>query len=190
MGNINFYNWREEENQKVNQKNQAFLFGCLMLAIAICALLFLNKNKELERSIAAKKYIEKQEEIMTNTESEIKSMNEAKDLIIEKINIIKDLQKERPVLVYSLDEITTAIPDNVYLEKMNRTNNIVSMKGVALTNDDVGSFIKNIKLSKTLKEPRIMDIKKLQKEGYLDSVQFNIVAQIDVTNENVIGEEE
>lgn len=189
MGNINFYDWRREEADVIAKLNQLFLFGCFIIAVGICALLFMLKDNELNKAIKAKKFIEKQEEIMDNIKDEIKVIEESKELIISKINVIKDLQKERPILVYSLDEMTTAIPENAYLVEMGRIGNQITMKGVALTNEDVGDFINNIENTKTFSEPRIMDIKKIKKNGFLDSVEFNILANIDTSNENVIEEE-
>lgn len=190
MGNINFYDWRTEKKEETAKINQAFLFLCLVFAVALCFALFMGKNKELEKNIAAKKYIEKQEEIMENTKKEIESIKDSKKLIIEKINVIKDLQKERPILVYSLDELTTSIPENVYLTSLSREEQNITLKGIALSNSDIGVFIENIENTKTFDSPKIVDIKKIKKEGYLDSAQFNIVANIDISNENVINEGE
>lgn len=188
MENINFYNWRQEQQILRNKFNQAYLFICVILGCLIAFSIFQLKSNSLSALEKEKSFIESQITLMEGTKKEIDSINNEKKLIIDQINVIQNLQKERPILVYSLDELVMSIPNNVYLTNFSRVDNIASFQGVALSNEDVGIFIKKLNETETFENPKIIDIKTLQKEGFLDSVQFNIIANINVTNENIIKE--
>lgn len=71
-----------------------------------------------------------------------------RDLLNKKINLITQLKKNQSGPVHLLDEISRKLPDFLWLESMNGTNNNVTISGKATTYNAVSNFYNNLTGSK------------------------------------------
>ncbi|MEO5359009.1 MAG: PilN domain-containing protein [Nitrospirota bacterium] len=93
-----------------------------------------EKTKQIE---ALRKKIKEVETL----EAKIKSINDNK-------KVIEQLKNNQSTPVKVLDEISKLLPDNVWLIKMSINEQDLSLSGTAEKNDDVVSFVNNLKSSK------------------------------------------
>ncbi|MEO5356675.1 MAG: PilN domain-containing protein [Nitrospirae bacterium YQR-1] len=66
--------------------------------------------------------------------------------------VIMQLRAAQSVPVKVLDELSKLLPDNVWFNKLNISDNKIAMDGTAFTNDDVVIFVENLKNSKLFKD--------------------------------------
>lgn len=57
---------------------------------------------------------------------------------------VEDLQADRNMPVHLLNELVKQLPDGVYLTNMKQVNNVVSLNGVAQSNERVSELLRNL----------------------------------------------
>ncbi len=99
------------------------------------------------------KRLEGQIKDIANLKSEIDGLK-ARQLAVE------DLQTNRNVPVYLLDELVKYTPEGIYLTSVKQTGDQVLVTGVAQTNERVSEFLRNTQnQSKWLHKPELVEIK-------------------------------
>ncbi len=73
---------------------------------------------------------------------------------------VEDLQTDRNIPVYLLDEIVKQAPEGIYLSAVRQSGNLVTVSGVAQTNERVSEFLRNtLYNSPWLEKPELVEIK-------------------------------
>jgi type IV pilus assembly protein PilN len=73
---------------------------------------------------------------------------------------VEDLQTDRNIPVYLLNELVRQTPEGVYLTSIKQTDQIVLLTGVAQTNEHVSNFLRNVQNSSPwLERPELVEIK-------------------------------
>jgi len=73
---------------------------------------------------------------------------------------VEDLQTNRNIPVYLLNELVKQTPDGVYLSAIRQTGQVVAVTGVAQTNERVSEFLRNtLYNSPWLEKPELIEIK-------------------------------
>jgi type IV pilus assembly protein PilN len=72
---------------------------------------------------------------------------------------VEDLQADRNMPVYLLNELSRVLPDGVYLSSMKQTNDTVAIAGVAQSNERVSELLRNLGTgSQWLTRPELVEI--------------------------------
>jgi type IV pilus assembly protein PilN len=73
---------------------------------------------------------------------------------------VEDLQTDRNVPVYLLDELVKQTPEGVFLTSIKQNVDVVSVTGLSLTNERVSEFLRNTAYNSTwLERPELVEIK-------------------------------
>jgi type IV pilus assembly protein PilN len=73
---------------------------------------------------------------------------------------VEDLQTNRNIPVYLLDELVKQTPEGIYLSSIKQNGGVVTVAGVAQTNERVSEFLRNAQYnSKWLERPELVEIK-------------------------------
>jgi type IV pilus assembly protein PilN len=83
---------------------------------------------------------------------------------------VEDLQTDRNVPVYLLNELTKQTPEGVYLTSINQTGQTVAVRGIAQTNERVSELLRNTFYnSPWLEKPDLIEIKATNVGGGRDA---------------------
>ena len=85
---------------------------------------------------------------LEKTIGEVKSITQEKKALEDKLKILDDLKKGRTGPVKVMDELATLIPQKVWVDDYTEQAQNVSMKGYAVTYEDLSVFSKKLKTSK------------------------------------------
>jgi type IV pilus assembly protein PilN len=135
-----------------------------------------NRNEFLQNTI---KEVEKQI-------AEIKTLKEDKKALLARMKVIQDLQTSRPEIVHLFEEISNATPKGVFLLNAARDGELLSIEGVADSNDSVSAFMRQLNASPWLQNPKLAVIES-NKKGYEDSSWFKL--QVSQVNPEAQAEE-
>lgn len=127
--------------------------------------------------------IEQNEEAIAEAQREvdelaaiIKEVEEYKAKQVElqnKISVIEQLRRNQRGPVHVMDAISTALPELLWLDRMNMTNTSISLNGRAFNTNAVASFVENLDNVPEFKEP---DLRNVQR-GSGGVYSFNITFQ-------------
>jgi type IV pilus assembly protein PilN len=159
MAKINLLPWREELRK---QKKKNFLTAMGLLALAtLVAFVFVHTFIQGRHD-----YQESRNKILTEEIArldlklgEIKNIEDTKNKLLAKIDLIQKLQESRPEVVHLLDEIPRNTPDGVFLTKFSQKDQSLVFEGKSQSNARVSAFMRAIDASNWLRAPVLDEIK-------------------------------
>jgi len=185
MRKINLLDWRGEL-VKQNQKNFGISCG---IAALLGALVFggitYYYNSWIDHQNTRNTMLESEIKILEGQIKEVEELEQTKERLIARMNVIDDLQKSRPLIVQVFDDMARIVPDGTYFDKAKQTERKIELKGRTESSTRVSRLMRNIDASPTLKDPDVDSIITDREAGRRVS-EFTLVAQID----NKTSEEE
>lgn len=144
MSNINLLPWREARAQR--QKKQ---FGALlgMFVLATVALGFFA-NWLVDRQIVAQQQrnqrLVQEMTILDAQLGEIRLLKERRKELIDRMQLIEQLQMRRNVPVRLFNQLPSLVPNGVYLNTLSMQNNIIDVNGKTEAYGRVASMMRRI----------------------------------------------
>lgn len=89
---------------------------------------------------------------------EVKDFEDKKAKLQKKVDLINQLKQNQKGPVRLMDEVSNALPDLIWLEKMEYRGNTINLTGKALNPPAVANFLENLKKVSAFQEPRVQDI--------------------------------
>jgi type IV pilus assembly protein PilN len=105
---------------------------------------------------------------LEKTIGEVKSITQDKKALEDKLKVLDALKKARTGPVKVLDELSTVIPVRVWLMDWQEQGGQVSMRGQAVTYEDLSSFAQKLKGSKYFKDVNIRKASQKTEGGTVD----------------------
>jgi type IV pilus assembly protein PilN len=87
--------------------------------------------------------------------ADIQDLENRKQRLVARMEIIEKLQRKRPEIVHQFDELVHTVPDGVYLSSIKQTGNKLELKGVAQSSTRVSTFMRNIDSSVWMDNPEL-----------------------------------
>ena len=85
--------------------------------------------------------------------ADIQDLENRKQRLVARMEIIERLQRKRPEIVHLFDEIVKTVPEGVYLTGIKQTGNKLEIHGVAQSSTRVSTFMRNIDASTWMDNP-------------------------------------
>jgi len=155
MPRINLLPWREQE-RKVRRRE----FGIAAGAAVVAALAFAGAGKLVYQGWIdaqdAKNKLLRKEIVKLDAEiADIQDLEDRRQRLEARMDIIEKLQRKRPEIVHQFDELVRTVPDGVYLSSLKQTGNKLEIKGVAQSSTRVSTFMRNIDSSTWMDNPEL-----------------------------------
>ena len=155
MANINLLAWREARRQ---ERKKQFLIGlgATLAGAALSVLLWdLAVNSQIDSQQSRNQYLRTQIALLDQEVAEIRDLQRKRNQLIERMRVIQALQGNRPVIVRLLDQLVRTVPDGVFYTSLQTKENMVSLEGVAESNNRVSSLMRRLDASDWLENPNL-----------------------------------
>jgi type IV pilus assembly protein PilN len=157
---INLLPHREEKRRL---RKQAFFAGLGLSIVAGAVLVALWYAVHLQMMSNQQERNETLRGAIVKLDDEIKDVSALKaeiDSLKARQRAVEDLQTDRNMPVYLLNELVTHTPEGVYLTSIKQTDKAVLVTGFAQTNERVSEFLRNTNTkSAWLEHPELVEIK-------------------------------
>jgi type IV pilus assembly protein PilN len=177
MPRINLLPWREHE-RKVRRRE--FMVAAGGAVIASIVLLGLGKllyagwtEAQLEKNNILKKEIVKLDAQI----ADIQDLENRKQRLVARMEIIERLQRKRPEIVHLFDEIVKTVPEGVYLTAIKQTGNKLEIHGIAQSSTRVSTFMRNIDSSVWMDNP-VLKVVESAKESPTGGSNFTLDSDV------------
>ena len=139
-------------------------FGLMALfsAIAAAAIIFLGYTFINAKITAQTERNTRLDTAIVKLDKEIADIKDLKDQIstmLERKQVVENLQTNRSQAVVVLDELSRQLPDGMYLKSIKQQGNVISIEGVADTNARVATLVRNLSTSNWMESPSLVEIK-------------------------------
>lgn len=91
--------------------------------------------------------------------ADIKNLKDQISAMLERKQVVENLQTNRSKAVVVLDEISRQLPDGIYLKSIKQQGNLISLEGVADTNARIATLVRNLSTSNWMESPNLVVIK-------------------------------
>jgi type IV pilus assembly protein PilN len=160
MPRINLLPWREAERKR---KRQEF-FLSIGAAVATAALVALlgrwQMNAAIEHQGERNRIISDEIAELDKQIQEIVGLEQQKERLLARMEIIETLQRSRPEIVHVFDELVRMLPEGVYLTYLKQTGTRFEIRGVAQSSTRVSAFMRNIDASEWLADPALQIVQR------------------------------
>jgi type IV pilus assembly protein PilN len=153
MPRINLLPWRAE--LRTRRRNQFFigLGGALGAAAVAVGAANLVMNGIIENQQERNDLLKSEITLLDKRIAEILDLEQKKERLLARMEIIEQLQRSRPEIVHVFDELVRTLPDGVRLTSIKQTSRRLEIRGDAESNTRVSAFMRNIDKSKWLTQP-------------------------------------
>ena len=158
MARINLLPWRQEERERRNKEFITLAVAVTLLALLAAFASWSYFNNELDEQRNANALIEQENARLDKALTEIDSLEQRREDIISRMQVIQDLQGKRPVPVRLWDDLAKAIPPALYLNNLKREGDTLTLTGLADNPNIVSSLIRNLDSSKWMGNSAVSNI--------------------------------
>ena len=174
MAKINLLPWRQE----LRKEQQRQFLTIMGLSIVLVVVGILAVHLQYARMIGVQEsrnaYLTTQINEVKKQIKEIDELAGKKDRLLARMEIIQQLQRNRPEVVRLFDELVRVLPEGVHLSSLKQQNRNLQMIGIAQSNARVSALMRNIDQSDWLAQPKLEIIEVGKKEG---AREFSLRAQ-------------
>lgn len=91
--------------------------------------------------------------------ADIKDLKDQISTMLERKQVVENLQTNRSQAVVILDELSRQLPEGMYLKNIKQQGGLISIEGVADTNARVATLVRNLTTSNWMESPSLVEIK-------------------------------
>ena len=175
MPSINLRPWREELRA---ERQKQFITTIVGIIIVAAGLVFLWQDfvgSQIEYQNSRNAYLKTSMVDLDKKIKEIQELKSEKQKLLDRMKVIQDLQGTRPVIVRVMDELVRSLPDGLYYESLIRTGDVISIKGMAESNNRISGLMRNFESSEWFASPNLKDVSAVIKgDGSLNSFDLTV----------------
>lgn len=155
MTQINLLPWREELRQEQKKQFAVMAVMTCVLAAAIVALIHFQMQAKIDYQLSRNTFLTTEIAKVDEEIKEISELQKVRRSLIERMEVIQDLQGSRPSIVHLFTEIVSTVPNGVYLKTLTQTGSNLLINGEAESNARVSTYMRNLSASEWLKDPNL-----------------------------------
>jgi len=159
MARINLLPWREWERERRQKEFLGNLAGVLVLAGALVFAAGWMLDNSIEEQQARNKYIEDKITILDRRIAEIADLQRKRQELLSRMQVIQELQGNRPIIVRIFDEMVQTLAQGVHFRSLKMNGNNLAVQGTAESNNRISSLMRNLDGSDWFAQPNLKSIK-------------------------------
>lgn len=152
MAHINLLPWREAALKAKEKEYYTILTAVSLFAFVIVLAVNFYFQSRIDGQNSRNQYLKNEIAQLDIQIAEIKTLNEKKEALQKRIDVIEQLQRSRNVGTQVLDEIAKIIPSGIYITELEKQGNSVQLTGKSESNNHLANMIRAIELSDLLSD--------------------------------------
>ncbi len=158
---INLLPWREEQRERNKLIFFIGLGASVVLALIVCGVTYFVLENFISHQTQRNNIIKKEIARYNRQIKEIKRLKAVRETLIARMNIIQQLQENRPEIVHFFDELIKIVPKSIYLMEVTRASNAIMLTGHADTNSSVSILMRNIRENFWVNKPVLEEVEEV-----------------------------
>jgi len=156
MTRINLLPWRETHRREKNNEFYVVLGLCMAIAAGIGFGGYKFAEDKVDFQTQRNARLESEIALLQAELKEIKTLEETKNNLLARMEIIQQLQGQRPQIVHTFHDLAERLPDGVYLTSMKQGGEKqLVLEGKAESNARVSALMRRMDRSEYFTAPRL-----------------------------------
>ncbi|MGH7486195.1 MAG: PilN domain-containing protein [bacterium] len=179
MPRINLLPWREERRKQRQQSFNILAVVVVGIGAVVVLAMYGLASAAISNQDARNEYLNQQIAGLDKQIAQIKDLQDTKQQLLARMQIIEELQQSRPTEVHVFDQLVQTLPPGVYLTHVVQKGNTLSLDGIAESSARVSAYMRNIDNSMWLSDPNLQIVQKDSSVKPTAHVQrFSVTANI------------
>ncbi|MCC6932780.1 MAG: PilN domain-containing protein [Deltaproteobacteria bacterium] len=144
---------------------QIFAFiSSIFVLLLTCFFLYQGTSEKVNVLETDKSMLEQQVKVLEKKTAEVKELEQKEKLLKDKLSAIAQLKAKKKGPVHTLDELTKSIPEKSWLENVKERDGLIELKGIALDNQTIAVFIRDLENSSYFQSVDLIQSKQYVKD--------------------------
>lgn len=158
MAKINLLPWREAH--RAEKKKEFITLICVVLVAAVVVAFGWDRvvNGQISNQESRNQLLKGEIAKLDKQVEEIRELKKRRKDLLDRMQVIQELQGNRPEIVKLFDEFVRAVPDGVYFTKMTVKGDRISLEGFAESNNRVSALMRKLDASYKFSEPNLTKV--------------------------------
>ncbi len=186
MARINLLPWRAERRKQRQQQFYTMLGAAAIIAVLAVFGLKMYYDSLIESQQARNAYLQQE---ITAVEAKIKEIDELdrkRASLLQRKQVIEQLQASRSQMVHLFDELVRTIPEGVRLTSIKQAGDLLTLEGLAQSNARVSSYIRALEGSGWMSHP---DLSIIEAKGADRNMPYIFNLKVTLVRPKAQGEE-
>lgn len=164
MIRINLLPHRELKREA--QKKQFNVFAGLSALSAVLCLFLVNSviQSQVDNQVFRNQRLDQEIAKLDKEIADIKDLKKQIRLMLERKQVVENLQTNRHQAVVIMDELSRQLPDGMFFKQIKQKGKTITLQGVSDTNARVATMVRNLDHSYWLTNPSLVEIKAITKD--------------------------
>lgn len=141
---INLLPHREAARKRRKEAFQATMFASFLLGLLIAGAIYWWFQMMIEEQQGKNTFLQSEIKVLEGQIKEIASIEEEIAALRARQKAVEDLQSDRNLPVHLLNELVKQLPDGVYITSLKQADQMISMQGMAQSNERVSEMLRNL----------------------------------------------
>jgi type IV pilus assembly protein PilN len=155
MPRINLLPHREQKRKERRRDFAVMLAGAAIGAVIVVGCGKLMYSGWIDAQKQKNSLLTKEIEKLNAQIADIQDLENRKQRLVARMEIIEKLQRQRPEIVHRFAELVKIVPEGVYLTSLKENGRKLEMHGVAQSSTRVSTFMRNIDGANWLANPEL-----------------------------------
>lgn len=160
MAHINLLPWREEQRKEQLRQFVTMLGLSVVLMLLIIAAVHLQYSRMIGAQESRNTFLKNETAAVEKQIREINSLAKEKKRLLARMEVIQQLQRDRPGIVHLFEEMVNVIPEGAHIKTLKQSGKKLTINGIAQSNARVSAYMRNIDASSWLTKPELNIIQK------------------------------
>ncbi len=165
MARINLLPWREALRNERKRQFTSIVVSAAFLMLAIIGYVYVHIGGKISDQNLRNDFLNAEIAKVDGRIKEIKELETKKKQLLNRMDVIQNLQTRRPMVVHMLDKLVLALPDGLFLTRFEQLGVELSIEGQAQSNARVSAFMRNLDESEWFDSPTLEVIEVKEKNG-------------------------
>lgn len=179
MARINLLPWREEQRQDRQRK---FITLLILVAIVSGGIVFLanqGMNALISGQEARSNFLRGEIRALDRQIAEIETLEQTRDNLISRKNVIERLQENRSLMVHLFNQIAQTVPEGITLTSVRQTGTELTIVGTTESESRVSDYMRRIEAATWVHSPQLRIIQLQSREQNPEQpFRFEMRAQV------------
>ncbi|MDH5765529.1 MAG: PilN domain-containing protein [Gammaproteobacteria bacterium] len=162
---INLLPWREELRKEQTRQFTSLTVISVAFTLAVLGLVHFNMERLIGHQNQRNQILNTEIQKLDKQLEKIKGLEDTKQKLLSRMEIIQSLQQKRPQIVHLFDELVRTIPEGLHLNSIKQEGDSLTIIGLAESNGRVSAYMRNIDGSDWMTKPRLTVIESKRKDG-------------------------
>ncbi len=164
MIRINLLPVKTQAKRETGTKQLLAYIFIVVLCIVVAGALWFRQSSKINQLQPKAKSLEVELAKYKGVDARLRRLKRSKKQVLKRIEIIKQLQKNRDVLVRILAMLTETVPrEKIWFNALQEKGKSITIKGIALSNEAISQFMRNLERSIYVGYGRVNLIESAQK---------------------------